>query len=91
MVFLKKSLKTLINSNFSFIKGVKIVIKGRINGKSRAKKKIIKIGYFPIQTFDSKINYSESTSYTQYGTFGIKVWVCENINYKLYAFTTKKN
>ena len=61
----------------STIKGIKIAVKGRLNTKPRAKKNTITIGKCPLQTFEANISHSESTAYTKYGTYGIKVWVYE--------------
>jgi small subunit ribosomal protein S3 len=75
--FLKRALILMLNSKLSSIHGIKLVLKGRLNGKPRAKKKILLIGKVPLHTLDAKINYSSSVGYSQYGTFGIKVWICE--------------
>lgn len=79
LFLLKKTLTILINLNFSKIKGIKITITGRFNGVPRAKKKILKIGIIPLQSFNASVNYYNSVSYTPNGTFGIKVWICEKI------------
>jgi len=78
MTFLRRALTLLLKSELSSVNGVKIIIKGRFNGKLRAKKQFISIGSIPIQTLKSSIDYNSSTSYTPYGSFGIKVWVSEN-------------
>jgi Ribosomal protein S3, C-terminal domain len=66
--------KSLVNK----IKGIKIKVKGRINGAPRAKNKIITIGKsMALFTIDSSINYFETTAYTINGTLGVKVWICE--------------
>ena len=78
LIFLKQSLILLLQSNFSTIKGVKIVIKGRFNGAPRARSQTLQIGTVPLQFFEAKISYSEATAYTPNGTFGIKCWICEN-------------
>lgn len=88
--FVLSIIKMFINKIFySVIKGVKIKIKGRINGAPRAKLKTIKIGqHMPVLTLDSPINYSESRAYTSNGTIGVKVWLCEKekvIKKKVYA------
>jgi len=77
LFLLKKTLTILINLNFSKIKGIKITITGRFNGVPKAKKKILKIGIIPLQSFNASVNYYNSVSYTPNGTFGIKVWICE--------------
>lgn len=78
--FIKSILTIFILKTFSSkIKGIKIKVKGRFNGAPRAKHKIINIGKdMPVLTIGSKIDYSETTAYTINGTFGVKVWVCEN-------------
>jgi len=75
--FLKRALILFVTSNFSFIQGLKILIKGRLNGKLRAKSRLLLIGKIPLQTINSKISYSTSVSYSLYGTFGFKIWICE--------------
>lgn len=75
--FLKTLLTVFVNRK-SFIKGIKIKIKGRLNGRPRAKSKIIYIGKaMPLFRIKSSINYAENTAYTSNGTLGVKVWVCE--------------
>lgn len=69
---------TFIKSTLSIFKSknIKIKIKGRFNAAPRAKHKIILIGNgVPALTLKSNIDYSEKTSYTLNGTFGIKVWI----------------
>jgi len=75
LAFIKNTLKIFLKKNFSNIKRIKIALKGRFNGAPRAKKRLLSIGGTPPSlTLDSDINYSESTSFTSNGTFGIKVW-----------------
>ena len=75
LIFLKTLLILFINSKFSKIKGIKIVINGRFNGAPRAKNRLILIGNIPIQTIDNLIDYHQTTSYTKNGTFGVKIWI----------------
>jgi len=77
--FVKTTLALIISNSLSpNIKGIRLKIKGRFNGAPRAKHKIINIGSgVPVLTIDSKIDYSEVTSYTANGTIGIKIWVYE--------------
>ncbi len=76
LFLLKKTFNILIKSKFSKIKGIKIVITGRFNGAPRAKKRVLQIGNIPLQSLKIDINYFNSVSYTQNGTFGVKVWTC---------------
>lgn len=72
--FLKNTLTLFKNNIFSKFKGIKIKIKGRLNGRPRARSKIIKIANnISVLTINSKIDYSEITAFTPSGTLGIKV------------------
>jgi ribosomal protein S3 len=75
--FLKQTLTILLNSNLSKIKGVKVIIRGRLNGVPRAKQKIIVIGEVPAQSISAKLDYSQATAHSSNGSYGIKVWVVE--------------
>ena len=74
--FLKESLSTIITLKFSKIKGIKILIKGRLNNAARSKNIIISLGKISLITAKTKIDYAESTAFTSNGTLGVKVWVC---------------
>jgi len=71
--FLKQAITLLVKCEISCLKGVKITIKGRFNRAPRAKTNNIYFGKFSLQSFDSKVDYYQSTAYTINGTFGIKV------------------
>lgn len=75
--FLKQTLSVLLASNLAKIKGVKIIVKGRLNGVPRAKHKIIVIGDVPVQTISAKLDYSQITTQNSNGSYGIKVWIVE--------------
>jgi ribosomal protein S3 len=75
--FLKQTLTILLNSNLSKIKGVKVIIRGRLNGVPRAKQKIIIIGEVPAQSIFAKLDYSQATAHSSNGSYGIKIWVVE--------------
>lgn len=73
--FIKTTIKLFNLHNIGDLKGIKIKIKGRLNGSPRAKHRIINIGKgVPIFTIQSNINYSEAVAYTPNGTFGVKIW-----------------
>ena len=75
--FLKQALTILLNSEPSKIKGVKIVIKGRLNGVPRAKQKIMTIGDVPAQSISANLDYAQTTIHNSNGSYGIQVWVVE--------------
>merc|ERR1712238_233460 len=75
--FLNQTLTVLLNSNLSQVKGVKMIVRGRLNGAPRAKQKIIIIGDIPVQSISTKLDYSQATAHNSNGSYGIKVWVVE--------------
>lgn len=75
--FLKQTLTILSNSSFSKVKGIKIMIKGRLNGVPRAKHKIITIGDVPMQSISAVVDHSQITIHNSNGSYGIKVWIVE--------------
>lgn len=77
LAFIKQTLTILLTSNLAKIKGVKILVKGRLNGVPRAKHKTIIIGDVPVQTIAAKLDYSQTAIHNSNGSYGIKVWVLE--------------
>lgn len=56
-------------------KGVKIVLSGRLGGAEmrRSEKQIM--GSIPLHTLEADVDYGVATSFTTYGTIGVKVWI----------------
>jgi ribosomal protein S3 len=74
--FVKTTLTRFKDSSPLGLGGIKIKIKGRFNGAPRAKHQVMLVGSgVPNLTIDANIDYSEKTSYTSNGTFGVKVWI----------------
>lgn len=57
------------------VKGVKIALKGRLDGAEMARYEWLKKGRIPLQTIRADIDYAEKTARTTYGTIGVKVWI----------------
>jgi|TARA_B100000780_G_scaffold258857_1_gene209444 hypothetical protein len=55
------------------LKGIRIDCSGRFNGIDRTRTISIKQGILSFNQIDTNIVYSFNTSYTKYGSFGIKV------------------
>ena len=75
--FLKQTLTVLVSSSFSKVKGIKILVKGRLNGVPRAKHKMITIGDVPVQSIHEILDYYQTTAHNSNGSYGIKVWIVE--------------
>lgn len=57
------------------VEGVKIALKGRLDGAEMARYEWGKRGRIPLQTIRADVDYAEKTAYTSYGTVGVKVWI----------------
>ena len=57
------------------VKGVKVSLKGRLDGSEMARYEKLRKGRIPLQTIRANVDYAERTAYTTYGTIGVKVWI----------------
>lgn len=57
------------------VQGVRIAMKGRLDGAEMARYEWAKRGRIPLQTIRGHIDYADKTAYTTFGTIGIKVWI----------------
>ncbi len=64
--------KVMANRN---VKGVRILLSGRLGGAEMSRKEQIKKGRIPLQTFRADIDYSKGIAKLPYGVIGIKVWI----------------
>jgi len=63
------------NSQETSIKGIKFIVNGKLQGKTRADSRCIQVGSVPIQTISKNIDFSRLHVYTIYGAFGFQLWV----------------
>ena len=57
------------------VKGVKILISGRLGGAEMSRKEKLSRGQVPLQTFRADIDFSRYEAYMTYGKIGIKTWI----------------
>jgi len=57
------------------VKGVKVSLKGRLDGAEMARFEWGKKGRIPLQTIRADVDYADKTAFTTYGTIGVKVWI----------------
>ena len=57
------------------VKGVRIVVTGRLNGAEMARREEVKEGSIPLQTFRADVDYAMERANLPYGVLGIKVWI----------------
>lgn len=88
-------LKRIIDWHFAStnnlqIQGIRIEVKGRFNAKSRSRKYILSVGRVAKQEKTSKVDYAFTEAFTPFGSLGIKVWVCPEINKNVITTTQNK-
>ncbi len=59
----------------SGVKGIKVMISGRLNGAEIARSEWAVEGKVPLHTLRADIDYATATAHTTYGALGIKVWI----------------
>lgn len=82
LFFLKFVFNTLVDSSFiklsktqNVIKGIKFIIQGKLQGKTRASSSCITVGAIPIQGISKNIEFAKLHVYTIYGAFGFRIWI----------------
>lgn len=57
------------------VKGVKVMVSGRLDGAQIARCEQYHDGSIPLQTLRADIDYGFATAHTTFGAIGIKVWI----------------
>ena len=57
------------------IKGIKVMVSGRLDGAEIARSESYHEGSIPLQTLRADIEYGTATARTTFGAIGVKVWV----------------
>lgn len=70
---MKQHLAKIMNSKE--VKGVRILLKGRLDGAEMGRREWLKDGRIPLQTLRADIDYARESAVLPYGTIGIKVWI----------------
>ncbi|NCP66983.1 30S ribosomal protein S3 [bacterium] len=66
----------------SGVKGVKVMIGGRLNGVDIARRETYIEGTVPLHTLRADIDYATAEANTMYGVIGIKVWIYRGLVFK---------
>lgn len=59
--------------------GVKVRVKGRLNGAEIAREEVLSRGTIPLQNLRANIDFAQATAYTIYGTIGVTVWIYKGL------------
>ncbi len=57
------------------VKGVRIIVGGRLNGAEIARKEKFSEGSVPLHTLRADVDYARGAAHTTYGAVGVKVWI----------------
>lgn len=57
------------------VKGVKIMVSGRLNGAEMSRREWLSKGKMPLHTIRADIDFARVNAYTTYGLIGVKVWI----------------
>lgn len=55
------------------IEGIKFIVSGKLQGKTRGSSSCLQVGAVPIQSIEKNIEFSKLHVYTLYGVFGFKI------------------
>ena len=67
--------KAMQNSLKAGVRGIKILVAGRLGGSEMARREYYKEGRVPLHTLRANIDYGFSESLTKFGKIGVKVWL----------------
>lgn len=82
----RRAMKQSLNRSLrAGVKGIKIMVGGRLDGAEIARSEFYQEGSLPLQTLRADIDYAQATA-KSYGSIGVKVWI-----YKGEILPTKKN
>jgi len=72
----RRAMKKAVTSAMrSGAEGIRILCSGRLGGAEMSRKERYLVGRVPLHTLRADIDYATSTSFTTYGTIGVKVWI----------------
>lgn len=69
---MKMAIERVLKAN---AEGVKVTVKGRLNGAEIARSETIAQGKIPLHNLRADIDYSSIRAWTTFGTIGVKVWI----------------
>lgn len=72
----RRSIKQRIEASMQAgAKGIKVMVSGRLMGNEIARSEKQLVGSIPLHTLEADVDYGFATSFTAYGTIGVKVWI----------------
>ena len=76
MPYRRVVLSAIEKSMAAGVKGIKVILSGRINGAEISRREKFHQGQVPLSTIKSRIDYAEVPCLTRSGYIGVKVYLC---------------
>lgn len=73
--FLNKVIQEHV-SFYPLLEGIRVQVKGRVNGAERYRKENFQSGSISLQTIENEVKFCYKPVYTIYGVCGLKIWFC---------------
>lgn len=73
--FVKFIFQQIVSNSIGNIKGIKLIVSGKLLGKPRSSTHTVSVGSVPLQTIKNKLYFKKSSAYTLVGVFGFKLWI----------------
>jgi small subunit ribosomal protein S3 len=84
-VMFRRAMKRAIQNTMRMgAEGVKIMVRGRLNGAEIARSECYAEGRVPLHTLRADIDYGFAEALTTYGILGVKVWIYKGEIFDLY-------
>lgn len=75
-VSFRRAMKKSVQSTMRLgAQGIRLRVAGRLNGAEIARSEQAREGSVPLHTLRADVDYGFATSYTTYGTIGVKCWI----------------
>ncbi len=76
MPYRRVVLSAIEKSMAAGVKGIKVILSGRINGAEISRREKFHQGQVPLSTIKANIDYAEVPCLTRSGYVGVKVYLC---------------
>jgi hypothetical protein len=73
--FIKFIFQQIVSNSNGYIKGIKLVVSGKLLGKPRSSTHTVSVGSVSLQTIQNRLYFKKSSAYTLVGAFGFKLWI----------------
>jgi hypothetical protein len=73
--FVKFIFQKIVSNSIGKIKGIKLIVSGKLLGKPRSSTHTVSVGSVSLQTARNRLYFKKASAYTLVGVFGFKLWI----------------